>query len=102
MKSSWWKILCVVLLAYTIVGGLLFNVPRLNIVNETIRSLYFHVPMWFGMVFLFLTSTIYAIKYLRDPSRKNDIYSLEFANVGLVFGILGIITGMIWANYTWG
>ena len=24
------------------------------------------------------------------------------ANVGLVFGILGMITGMLWANYTWG
>jgi heme exporter protein C len=102
MKSHWWKIGSVVLLVYTIIGGLLFDVPRMDIVNETIRSLYFHVPMWFGMVVLFLTSMIYAIKYLRNPSVKNDIYSVEFSNVGLVFGVLGIITGMIWANYTWG
>ena len=78
------------------------TVPRLVIVNETIRALYFHVPMWFGMVVMFLVSTIYAIKYLRTPSIKNDILSVEFANTGLVFGLLGIFTGMIWANYTWG
>ncbi len=102
MKSNWWKVVSVVLLIYTFIGGLLFEAPRLNIVNETIRALYFHVPMWFGMVVLFLVSTIYAIRYLRNPNQKADIHSVEFANVGLVFGILGIITGMIWANYTWG
>ncbi len=102
MKSNWWKILSVVLLIYTIIAGLLFGVPRLNIVNETIRALYFHVPMWFGMVALFLTSAIYAIKHLRNPNFKNDTYSVEFAKAGLVYGILGIITGMIWANYAWG
>ena len=102
MRSTWLKILCIILLTYTIVGGLLFSVPRLNIVNETIRSLYFHVPMWFGMVALFGTSAVCGIKYLRNPSFKNDTWSVEFANVGMVFGLLGIFTGMIWANYTWG
>ncbi|MBY0435285.1 MAG: cytochrome c biogenesis protein [Cyclobacteriaceae bacterium] len=102
MKSSWWKILAVILLIYTIMGGFLISVPRLTIVNETIRALYFHVPMWFGMVMMFLVSTVYAIQYLRKPTTDLDIASAEFANVGLVFGLLGIFTGMIWANYTWG
>lgn len=90
------------LLLYTVVGGFLMTVPRLNIVNETIRALYFHVPMWFGMVIMFLVSTIYAIRYLKDSDTGNDIKSVEFANTGLFFGLLGIFSGMIWANYTWG
>lgn len=102
MKRNWWKIVSVILLGYSIIGGLLFEVPRLNIVNETIRALYFHVPMWFGMVVMFLISTTYAVKYLRKPSTENDIWSVEFANTGLALGLLGIFTGMIWANYTWG
>jgi heme exporter protein C len=102
MKQLWWKILSVALLLYTIVGGLLMEVPRLAIVNETIRALYFHVPMWFAMVFLFLLSTIYSIRYLRNPTFDNDTYAVGFANTGLLFGLMGILTGMIWANYTWG
>ena len=102
MNKTWWKILCVVLLGYTLIGGLLMNVPRLAILNESIRALYFHVPMWFGMTLMFTVSTVYAIRYLRKPDRDLDIISFEFANTGLVFGILGILTGMIWANYTWG
>lgn len=100
--KTWIKITSVLLLGYTILGGLLFDVPRLNIVNETIRALYFHVPMWFGMVVLFCVSTIYAVQYLRNPSIEKDIKSVEFANTGLMLGMLGIFTGMLWANYTWG
>ncbi len=100
--KTWLKVLAIILLLYTIVAGFLFEVPRLNIVNETIRALYFHVPMWFGMVVLFLVSTLYSIQYLRNPSFDKDIYAVEFANTGLLLGLLGIATGMIWANYTWG
>jgi heme exporter protein C len=100
--KMWLKVLAIALLIYVHVGGLLFDVPRLNILNETIRALYFHVPMWFGMVLLFLVSVFYSILYLLNPSKELDIKSVEFANVGLTFGILGMITGMLWANYTWG
>jgi heme exporter protein C len=100
--KNWLKILAVVLLFYVHTAGLLAEVPRLNILNETIRALYFHVPMWFGMFSLFLISLYYAVLYLRSPSAEYDLKSLQFANVGIVFGILGMITGMLWANYTWG
>lgn len=102
MLKNWWKVLSVILLLYVMLAGLLFPVPRLNIVNETIRALYFHVPMWFAMVILYLTSLVYAVKYLIKPVKLNDIASETFAHTGTVLGILGIITGMLWANYTWG
>ncbi|MBL7859158.1 MAG: cytochrome c biogenesis protein CcsA [Cyclobacteriaceae bacterium] len=100
--KNWLKIVAVVLLIYVHTAGLLLDVPRLNILNETIRALYFHVPMWFGMVLLFLISVYHAIRYLRNPSIETDRKSVEYANIGLLFGILGIVTGMLWANYAWG
>lgn len=101
-KRSWWKILAVVLLVYVIIAGLLFEVPRLAILNETIRVLHFHVPMWFGMIILLSISVVYSIKYLKAPKANHDIYAAEFASAGVVFGILGILSGALWANYTWG
>jgi len=44
MKQLWWKILFRFLLIYTIIGGLLFQVPRLAIVNETIPWALFPRP----------------------------------------------------------
>lgn len=102
MKGTSWKIAAVVLLAYAVIGGFLMDVPRLVILNESIRALYYHVPMWFGMVFLVLVSVVYAVSYLRSREAKHDRISAAFAHAGLIYGLLGILTGMVWANYTWG
>ena len=66
MRKSWWKVLGVLFVAYAIVGGLLLPVPRQHIINETIRNLYYHVPMWFAMILLFSVAVVYAIKFLRS------------------------------------
>lgn len=102
MKKKWWKILCVAILIYSILGALLFDVPRLAILNETIRNLHFHVTMWFAMIILLTTSVVYAIKYLMSNKIEHDQISVEFANAGVLFGMLGITTGAIWAGFTWG
>lgn len=102
LKKYWWKALAVVLIFYTIIGGLLLDVPRLPILNESIRNLYFHVPMWFGMVVTAGTSAFYAIRYLSKQNPIDDIRSVEFAHAGSMFGVLGMLSGMLWAQFTWG
>ena len=101
MRKSWWKIVCVVLLVYAIVGGLILPVPALRQLQETIRNLYYHVCMWFAMMILFTTSVVYSIKHLRTLNYTFDIYAREYAAVGLLLGLLGYGTGAIWASYTW-
>ena len=101
MRKSWWKLLSLVLLTYTIVCGFLWDVPKLPILNESIRNLYFHVCMWFGMMVLFIVSFIYSIKYLNSNNFRNDIFAKNFAALGSFFGILGYSTGVIWVSVTW-
>jgi heme exporter protein C len=101
MRKSWWKIVCVMLLFYTVIGGLLMPAPAREILHESIRNLFFHVCMWFGMMILLTTSVVYAIRYLRTQKLEHDIYSANFAKVGVLFGILGYATGIVWASYTW-
>lgn len=102
MKNNWWKGLAVILLLYTAAAGFLMPVPRLAILNETIRNLYFHVPMWFGMTFILIASVYYSVRYLRTPTPQLDILSHEAAKTGILMGIVGLATGSIWAKYTWG
>ncbi len=102
MRKNWWKYLTSLFVVYVVIYGFLGTVPRQPILNETIRNVYFHVPMWFGMMALMIASLIYSIKYLRNGKISDDIYAVEFANVAILFGILGFITGSIWGNYTWG
>src|SRR6185436_5225747 len=101
MYKSWWKITCVILLVYTFTAGILLDVPHLPALQESIRNLYFHVCMWFGMMILFTVSVVQSIIYLRTLKLKHDIMARQYAAVGIVFGILGYSTGAIWMSYTW-
>ncbi len=75
--------------------------PFRNILAETIRNTYFHVPMWFAMIILFGVSAWYSLKYYQQGLIDFDRKSIAFIKVGLIFGLLGLVTGMLWAKYTW-
>jgi len=102
IKNYWWKILGASLVLYSILFGFFVQVPDLPIVHESIRNIFFHVCMWFAMIVIFATSLVYSIKYLSGFDLKNDVVAGEAANVGLLFGFIGILTGMFWARNTWG
>lgn len=99
--------MCIFLLLYTVLAGFnvfnlnVFAVPRKDIVQESIRNLYFHVCMWFAMMILFTVSVVHAVKYLRNNNLRSDVLSRQYATVGIVYGVLGYATGMIWASFTW-
>ncbi|MDF1698164.1 MAG: cytochrome c biogenesis protein CcsA [Saprospiraceae bacterium] len=76
--------------------------PYRSVLNETIRNTFFHIPLWFSMFILLLISIIYSGKYLKNNNIKDDIIASSLVNVAVLFGILGIITGSIWARFTWG
>lgn len=102
MKSNWWKWLCAGLLFYTLIAGLLLPVPRMPILHETIRNLYFHVPMWFGMMAMLSVSLFYSIRFLAKENPEDDIRANEAVTISMLLGLLGLLTGMVWANFTWG
>lgn len=104
-KKYWnytWKIFTILLLVYVIMGGLLFDVPALPVIHQTIRNIYFHVGMWFSMIFILFLGFLFSLMYLRRFDLKYDRMAFATVKTGLVFGFLGIITGMIWAQNTWG
>lgn len=76
--------------------------PFRNILGETIRNTYFHVAIWFAMVFMFIGGLNHSIRFLRGSQLERDIKAAAYTRVGILLGILGITTGGIWATFTWG
>lgn len=76
--------------------------PYRNILAETIRNAYYHIPMWFAMILLFLGAVWSSIQYLRTRDQRYDLQALALTQVGILYGFLGLITGAIWARNTWG
>lgn len=79
-----------------------FSFPNRNILNESIRNLNFHVPMWFGMIFMMLLSFFASIAYLRTTNSAYDDAATASVHVGLIFALAGLATGATWARFTWG
>lgn len=79
-----------------------FTFPNRTILNETIRNLMFHVPMWFAMFFLMGISVVQGVRFLGNGNLNHDLKAEQSVRVGLLFSVLGLITGSVWARFTWG
>lgn len=79
-----------------------FAYPFRYILYESMRNLFFHVPMWFTMIALLSWAVWNNVRFLRGFDLKYDRIGNEAIQTATVFGMLGLITGSMWARATWG
>jgi heme exporter protein C len=79
-----------------------FKFPYRNILVETIRNTFYHVSLWFSMFIILGVSVFYSSKYLISHDIDHDRRAASLISIGVLFGILGLITGSLWAKATWG
>lgn len=79
-----------------------FRFPYRNILNETIRNTFYHVPLWFSMFILLFFSVYFSILYLRKGDLDDDIIASSLVRIAVLYGVLGLLTGSMWARFTWG
>lgn len=79
-----------------------FVFPYRNILVETIRNTFYHVSLWFAMFILFFAGMICSILYLRTSKIDYDHKASSLIYAGILMGVLGLVTGSIWAKATWG
>lgn len=84
-----------------VVAAFLMSIPKMSILEHTARNLYFHVPMWFTMMAGMAVSATYSVRYLMGSKIEHDIRASAAARVAILFGVLGLITGIVWAKVTW-
>lgn len=97
-----WKYGVAALMTLVIIGGFLIKIPDIPILKQTARNLFLHVPMWFTMFFSFMMGLWYSIKYLNEPDLATDRKAESATQVGVLFGVCGLLTGSLWARFTWG
>jgi heme exporter protein C len=105
-KSTWRTlnlVLAAVLVTYALVQGMLQQLPYQGPnLGQTSRNVFYHVPMWFAMMVLAYTSVVYSVIYLRTGNLKMDLRAREAARLTVLFGVLGLLTGIVWSRVTWG
>ncbi|GAB4325530.1 MAG: hypothetical protein Kow0074_19340 [Candidatus Zixiibacteriota bacterium] len=98
------KIAAVVLITAVIVGAFVNPAPlgMLPQGGDVSRIFFFHVPMAQVSFVSFVVAAIYAIAYLRKRNPDFDRYAHTAAELGILFSIVALVTGAIWANAAWG
>ena len=75
--------------------------PTEAVMGNVQRVFYFHVATgWVGMIG-FLLAVFSGIMFLAKGDMKWDISGLAGIEVGLVFSLINIVTGSIWARPIW-
>jgi len=90
------------ILFLTAVGMVFFYAPMEAVMGQVQRVFYFHVSAaWVGMLGFLLAAIAGAI-YLIKGDYKWDIVGLAAVEISLVFFLIAIISGSIWARPAWG
>jgi heme exporter protein C len=102
-KSRWLSILDIVTIVFLVAATLMvfFYAPMEKTMGQVQRVFYFHVSEgWVGMLGFFF-AMVAGIIYLRTHDRRWDIMELAGIEIGLVFMLVCIVTGSIWAYPAW-
>ncbi len=91
--------------AASVIGTIQFvfiKVPVEATMGIVQKIFYFHVPCWWGMYLGAVFCFIGSIGYLAKGTIRWDAFARAGADVAVVMGLMGLITGPLWALKAWG
>ncbi|MEM7511859.1 MAG: cytochrome c biogenesis protein CcsA, partial [Bacteroidota bacterium] len=109
-RKDLYKVIGAGLVLYSILYGLVATLPELGSLQQSSRNMFYHVPMWFVVIVLMSISVVQSVKLLRqtDPDREitvdplfADAKAKGSAIVGVIFIIVGFISGCVWGRVAW-
>jgi heme exporter protein C len=105
--GSRWDVLVIALAALMIFIGIVLalgvapTADRLS-GGDVQRIFYFHVGIaWIAGLALFVTFVASILYLARGEQRKYDIVAAASVEIGVVFGLMVLVSGMFWARPVW-
>src|SRR5512139_788425 len=78
-----------------------FYAPMEAVMGNVQRVFYFHVSTaWVGML-SFLVAAVAGVAYLASKNMKWDIVEVSAVEIGIVFSLIAVASGSIWARPIW-
>ena len=102
MQRLFLPLLVVVAAMFAYAPVMIANAPFESTMLLVQKIFYFHVPAWFVMFSGAFLCAGASIAYLVKGSRESDHYAVSGAELAVVFGLVGLITGPLWARKAWG
>lgn len=78
------------------------NAPYESTMGLVQKIFYFHVPSWFAMFAAVFVCGIQSAVYLFKRKASADRVAFAAAEVAVLFGFMGLVTGPLWGRKSWG
>lgn len=86
-----------------IVGAFYYAPLAQGFKGKSSRILFFHVPIAWVSFIAFIAAAVWSVLYLvKGRQARHDRAAAVAIQLGLLFGVLAIVTGSIWARVEWG
>jgi len=97
----WLAVLCLALLAYGLIGGLLLTPPDYQ-QGDAFRIIYVHVPSASMSMVVYGVMTCCALSFLIWKVKLADMIAKSSVVLGVSFTFLALLTGSLWGKPMWG
>jgi heme exporter protein C len=102
MKKLFTPLLIVTTLMFACAPVMIANALFESTMGLVQKIFYFHVPSWFAMFTAVFVSGIASALYLFKGRLDADRVAVSAAEIAVLFGALGLVTGPLWGRKAWG
>jgi heme exporter protein C len=102
MKRLFLPLLIVTAALFAIVPFLIVNAPDESTMGLIQKIFYFHVPSWMAMYTAIGVCGVASAIYLFRNNKAADGYAVAGAEVAVLFGLMGLVSGPLWGRKAWG
>src|SRR5712692_1728200 len=102
MRKFFTPLTVIVALMFAYAPIIIANAPYESTMGLVQKIFYFHVPSWFVMFTAVFICGISSAIFLFRRVPAADRLAAAAGEIAAVFGLLGLVTGPLWARKAWG
>jgi heme exporter protein C len=102
MRKAFGPLVLVVTAMFVAAPFLIARAPYESTMGLIQKIFYYHVPAWIAMYSAIAVCTVASAIYLFQSKPAADRYAVSSAEIAVLFGLMGLVTGPLWGRKAWG
>lgn len=102
MKKAFGPLVVIVGAMFVVAPFLIARAPYESTMGLIQKVFYYHVPSWMAMYSAIAVCGVASALYLFKNNPAADRYAVSAAELAVMFGLMGLITGPLWGRKAWG
>ena len=102
MKRLFAPLLVTVAVLFVAAPYFIAEAPYESTMGLVQKIFYFHVPSWMAMYTAIAVCALGSAVFLFKNNKTADAYAVAGAEVAVLFGLMGLVSGPLWGRKAWG